>query len=362
MSKKGDEELKQDNEDLKQAITDEVNEEVIAEEIGQPKPINPRDEAMQRIVQEARDDRAHERGEEIEEEIAEEEIAEEEIAEEEIAEEIIVDNNDEKEDTVKETKVEPTSITLKVNGVDVEMSIDEAKAKLQQNVHAQNQMREAAELKKQAQAILDQSAKHSTQSDDSTTQTVDDEALKKAFTAVYDGDIDEATQILSTALRSATRSSESTEAILSTEDVSAIVESTVQKAADQQALKDAFRRFESNDEFQVLRKDPYLMNRVDTATVELQNDAEFMATNPTYDDFFNEAGKRTLDWVKGFAPQPSADTEIKTETSTRVARKQSLSAQPVKRTVRRGPAPSAAPAKTTDDVIRAMKQQRGQSH
>jgi len=351
-------------------VNKEVTAEVSTEEAVQP-PYNPRQIMMDEAIKSAKDIRENERNQykldtgidpdaQMNKEAAERleeleqsgEIIKEIIDESaEILDEEIVDKSSET-DTIQDVKQEePAFLTLNVNGKEVSMTKEEATAKLQQDVHAQNLMREAVEMKNKA-AQPAQPAPHTTPPDDAS-QAVDEEALKKALNGFYDGEPDDLAQFLVQNLKTS-------QPAISTNEVVEIIDKRVAEKADFNDLQTSYQRFMKDDKFKSIAQDDFLLKRLDAATLELKQDAEFMATSPNYDDFFQEAGKRTLAWVAKLTPTPEV---TESEVDERIERKRTLATSPAKRLVRRGPkVETRAAPPSREDIVREMARKRGQSN
>ena len=246
-------------------------------------------------------------------------------------------------------------IQLRVDGKDIEMPVGAAVGALQKNDNADQKLWEAAQTKKRYDDLIAQHEETATLPDASDDNAVDtQEALKDALTKVYDGDVEEAAEVLGRVLRPQTQAVQPV-------DVAAQVAETVAKLDDHKNLKTAYDNFMDNDDFKNITTDPVLLERVNTFTEALQRDPEFMATKPTYADFFKEAGTRTQDWVdsisgttKEQAPQNDVDS--------RLERKRTTPSKPQTRTVRRGPKVTEPSYDSRESIIAKMAQRRGQTN
>ena len=343
-------------------------------------PIDPRAEAMAAVVAQSRDAREESKAELLEqmgmeqdedpmqaETEGEEVLANADVDEGAEIEQIdeTIDNQEENSDNLDIEPETAKSFTLKVNGVEQEMSYDEAQVLLQKQVNADQLARQAAEEKRKYEQLNAQLQADPTPQADAEADAVDtQEALKEALEKVYDGDIDDAAQELSKVLAGGIRPGISkAEQGLTPEQVVEIVNAR----DDHRELQSAYKRFTDNADYKHITSDEALMGRVNTITEDLQKDPEFQKTSPTYDDYFNEAAKRTNDWIAkltGKAPEtPSEKQDEPNIDAERVERKRRTPKPPTARTVRRGPAPDASyPAKSREQVIADLAKARGQTN
>lgn len=311
-------------------------------------PVNPRDIAMQSVVKMAvgvREQQYIDEGMEIPGGGEAEEL---ELPEDlkMLEDEEIVDNPVEIADTPIVSPEAKQVITIKVDGVEKEISLDAAAVIIQKNENADAKLGQANKILNQARQI--QQTHASTPPDDSKRPVVDETALNGALNKLYDGDVAEASKEISKII------SDNRPAPV---DVTSQVATEVARITNHNDLKDSVKRFKSNEDFKQLAKDPKLMQMVDDFTVELRQDQEFMATNPSFDDFLKEAGNKTKAWVSSFAPDVSPTKEI-----TEERRNRKLEKAPAinSRTARRA-APVAKPAATREDNLAGMAKARGQT-
>ncbi len=342
-------------------------------------PLDPRAEAMNRVVQQSAEAR-EESQREFEEQMGfeqdndpmqaetegDEMLADEDKAEGAPVEEI--DKEVDKEEEIPENQdIEPDStqkVKLKVNGVEREYTQEEAEALMQKGANADFLARQAAEAKRTYEEKTAQLEAEPTlpSEEDAEADAVDtQEALKEALEKVYDGDTEDAAEILSKVLSGGVKPNNAEE--LTPEKVVQIV----QQRDDYLALKDSYNRFIDNEDYKHITSDEVLLDRVNTITEDLQKDPEFLKTNPTYDDYFNEAAKRTNDWVEkltGKNPQPPSDKiDEKDRDDERIERKRQTPKPPTSRTQRRGTPPDKTyPAKSREQVISDMAKARGQTN
>ncbi len=242
-------------------------------------------------------------------------------------------------------------LKLKVDGVEKEISVSDAIARLQREDNADHRVWEASETQKKYETLLAQQQKpqQSTPPDDMPDTTVDTtEALKEALAKVYDGDIDDAAEALGKVLKPAAKPV----------NIDDVVDRKIRERDDHRDLKSAYDRFIGDEAFTAITSDPTLMSQVNTFTEDLQKDPEFLATNPTYDDYFKEAGKRVATWLDKISVKSEPDTPIVDE---RLERKRQQQAQPASRTVRRGPRQEEK-VKSNSDIIKDMAARRGQTN
>jgi len=320
----------------------------------------PREEAMERMVANSNDEREKSRQEFIDDQGFDpmDEELEELEEDEELEGEVLKEELDNPEESANNHIIERDGvqyIQLVVNGETKEMPVEAAKMALRKSENADQRLWEADQKKQEYDALIAQHDKSATLPDASDENAVDtQEALKEAFTKVYDGEVDEAAEVLGKVLRP-NRKSEPV-------DVQAEVAKAIAVHDDHKALQSAYDSFISNDDFKVVTSDPVLLERVNAFTEDLQRDPEFLKTKPSYADFFEEAGNRAKVWlekVSGTKLAPSSEKNI----DSRLERKRHTPSQPTSRTVRRGPKPDAkANSKSRADVIREMAEKRGQTN
>ena len=174
--------------------------------------------------------------------------------------------------------------------------------------------------------------------------------LKEMFTKLYDGDIDEAANELTSFLSANSKSN------TKPEELSQTVRNELYQLEDTRNLQSAYGRFESNDQYKFILQDEMLSAKLDNITAELQVDPEFMSKNPTYDDFFEEGGKRTLDWIGTMTnrnvttPQPNQVNALKQRKG------EGIQAMTVRRS-----APSEPKPRTRDEILSEIAAKRGQN-
>ena len=318
-------------------------------------PLNPRDAMMQTVVDNSIDDRnqayidegleppgsASASELELPEELKHLEDVDDDIGKDKKT----VDNDGSSDNTQIVSREGKQFILIKVDGIDKEIPLDEAVTYLQKNENADVKLGQANNLLNQAKTIQQSSA--STPPDDSTDPVVDKSAVKSAFEKLYDGDVEGATDEFAAQLAS----NQSPQV-----DIKSQVAIEVARLTDHNDLKSSFERFSSNEDFKPLVNDPTLMSKVDVFTVELQQDQAFMSTNPSYEEIFSEAGRRTHQWLENIAPTKADDKIIE----SRIDRKRSKPQSVNSRTVRRGPKQESK-APTREDNIAKMAKARGQN-
>lgn len=248
-------------------------------------------------------------------------------------------------------------IRLNVDGQDVEMPVDEAVNKLQTESSATQKFREAARLKKETEDLIAQQQRQPTPPDDLSPPAVDTlKSVNSALNKVYEGEVDEGSQLLTDSIREEVKQALKAQDPIS---IDALVDSRFNANTNFQNLKSSYDLFLESEEFKGITKDKILLERVDTLTEDLQRDPDFMSNNPTYLDIFNEAGRRTLKWVKSLSE--ITQTPQTDEVDIRLKRKRQQPKPPSSRMVRRGPKQEKEPA-TTQDVIKQMAANRGQTN
>lgn len=352
----------------------EAVDEVI-EQADEPKFVDPRAEAMARMVQQSSSERKIAKDEFKDEfgfhpdDSAAKETAQEGVEDteqgdvedaatdtaQENVQDVAVDNGGQTSDNPITSHDGQQFIKLKVNGAEQEMSIADAQAALQKGKNADRMMQEAAQQRKLYEDLIaqQQAQTHSTPPDEQPVVSVNtNEVLKDALTKMYDGEVDEAAEKLGSILQQPQQPQV---------DVGKLVDERIAQQAAHNNLRSAYDKFVSNDEFAGIAGDPVLLQQVDTMTETLQQDPEFQATNPSYEDYFHEAGRRVNAWVDKLTPKTTVADVQDVEAEKRVERKRSTTQQPQSRTVRRSPAPEQKP-KGRHDILADMAAARGQSN
>ena len=246
-------------------------------------------------------------------------------------------------------------IKLTVNGQSKEMPLDAALGALQRNENADQRLWEANQTKQEYDNLIAQHTAEATLPDANSETAVDTrEQLNDALTKVYDGDVEEAADLIANVINRQQPKSQPV-------DVSAQVTDILDKRDRHNNLKAAFARFKSNPDFEILNNDDTLLNQVNTFTEVLQTEPEFLATNPSFDDYFTEAGNRTKNWLEKASGVSLSTASVNND--SRLERKRLTPSQPTSRTVRRGPKPDEKPfAKSRDDIVKDMARGRGQTN
>jgi hypothetical protein len=267
------------------------------------------------------------------------------------------DINQEKVDTHE--KINNTSIVsqggesflkLKVDGVEKQIPIDEAIKILQKSDSADAKLKQAALILKQAEEKR-QSQTFTPPDNVKGTAVESRESLKNALTKLYDGDIDEATEALSSLFSGRSGS-------VSNEELSNLFDSKMHQRDDDKNLQTAYKGFQKNENFNHILQDPTLTSKLDIITAELQQDPEFLATSPSYEDYFTEAGNRVNEWLGTLTNQPNKQKPTENQDSVNSLKKrkgEGLQSM----TVRRG-APTPEKPRTRGDILGEMASRRGQ--
>lgn len=342
--------------------TDEETNEI--EEFDHGTPLDPRAELMNQMVVNSKEEREKSHQEYLEANGLEADedpldADDDEVVEEELEE--VVDKSVENSDNKIVERDGEQYLKLNVNGEEREVPLDEAIANLQKNENADVRTQEVVDLAKQYKDLIAQAEQQQTEftppDDEDAVDT--QEVLNKALNKVYDGDIEDAAAELA-AILGKTPSPQPKDVRPTKQEIAEVVV----ELEDHRTLKQAFKRFQENEEFEAITQDSDLMDRVNSFTEDLQKDPEFLKTNPTYDDYFNEAAKRTDEWVKKISgtsilKKPSQDIDE----DERLTRKRQAKTPPSPRTVRRGRKKDENPfAKSNKDVIRELAKQRGQTN
>lgn len=315
--------------------------------------VNPRDAAMAEIAEQARQSRD-------DDQIASKDLARESGLFDDILDDeddlapVIVDNEDDTDDNPIVDHDGKQFLKLVVNGEDQEMSMDDAIARLQKGENADLQTTLAVEERKILQTKINELqadlAGQSTQPDDTEAKRAEKkQSIKDALQKLYDsGDVDGATELLLDAVADTPEAIDPVTPGMTANEVVDLLD----RRDTVKSVRDAFKAFKGDEQFKAVVDDPDLMVIVDKETERLQNDQEFMATEPSYLDIFEKAGKIVQD---KYLP---AKEEIEDPVLTRKRKQPSAVAS---RTVRRQGAPDLKKPPTTHDTIEAIAKARGQT-
>lgn len=249
-------------------------------------------------------------------------------------------------------------ISTVVNGETVEVPMADAVTKLQKDGNLDH----ATKLANDARNNFDAATKAlgeapqtpSTQPDDKTASVYTREDIESAVDAFYEkGEKGSLVDMLSKLATPAPAQQ------LTTEQVSDLVKNGVAEHDDNIALTSAYDHFTQDERFASIVADQNLLDIVDTETDKLQNDADYMAGKPSYEEIFIKAGENTLAWVDSKIPNAEPSEQL-SEAEQNEERKASMSTPVASMTSRRGVPPEPKP-KTNDQVISDMRKHRGQS-
>ncbi len=340
---------------MSKVVAEEIAGEDEPEAVAIPPVSNPRNSAMDEIAEAARRHRDKEM--EADKLIVAEEPAPAEVEKlgklEEPAEVENVDISPEPANNLIIERDGQQFIQLNVNGQSQELSLEEARSKLQQGENANLQTKLAVEKQQAADLVkADYEARlanDSTQPDDNSASQAETKLrVKDALQKLYDeGDVEGSADIIVEALQ---RTPAQPVQSISEADVDTIID----RRENRKALGDAFKQFTADERFTSLVGDEDLMSLVDKKTARLQNDAEFMGTSPSYFDIFTKAGEQVLNQ---FSATPRGESE---KPDTVMERKRKQPAAVTSRTARRT-APEPVKPKTTNDVIAEIAKSRGQT-
>ncbi|MCF1431343.1 MAG: hypothetical protein LPD71_00105 [Shewanella sp.] len=221
--------------------------------------------------------------------------------------------------TDSEESTPDETLTVKVDGIEKQIPIDQARAIIQKNMAADKRLHEAA-IKKQElenrERQLNEKEQYQRQNPPFKVDPVDPnvkDKLQSAIDAVYDGETDDAVEALAEVFSGRNQA---------TPDVSAIsntVTDNVIKALQQKSFEDEVAK--GNQQFQKdfpdIAGDHYLYQVANERTHEMM--IEHPDWSPTR--IINEAGRITRDWVKQVSGNPSGNGSTAT-TSRREQKKQ----------------------------------------
>ena len=319
--------------------------------------LNPRAEAMKNLVDRSDEDRETENQEFMDDNNLNPMDAEEELEEiEELGTEETVDKPDELEDTEIIEREGKKFLKLKVDGNDLEMPVDAAVSRLQQDENANHRIWEADQIKQKYEALIAQHQEETTREDVSSEDAADtQERLNDVLTKVYDGEVAEAAEELS-AIIASSKAPRPVEV-----NIDEKVDARLAARDNYNSLKSAYNAFMADEDFKAVTNDQVLLDRVNTFTEDLQKDSEYMSTNPSYEEMFAKAGNKVKDWLSTVSGTSLGKPSE--EVNSRLERKRSTPSKPTARTVRRGVPEEKSPyATSTSDVIRSMAEKRGQTN
>lgn len=247
-----------------------------------------------------------------------------------------------------ESSTEPEVLTVKVDGIEQQIPIDQARATIQKNMAADKRLNDAALMQQQLQQWEQRLAEKEQQLQQAPPPSMEGDTqvkLQAAVDALYDGDTDDAVKALSEVIGGRTT------ATLNPDEIS-------QKATEQVMQTLAKREFDAErdrgvdlfkSEYADIASDPHLWNMTDQKTVELMT--QHPEWSPT--QIINEAGRQTRQWVQQLSGQPT--------TPNRAERKSQLQSLPrsTGSVAYQPPAQNTGPS-TPQQVIADMKQARGQ--
>lgn len=240
---------------------------------------------------------------------------------------------------------EAETIKVKVDGIEQEIPIDQARATLQKNMAADKRLNDAVLKQRELQQWEQRLQQQEQQLQPPVTPPNTTEKLQVAVDALYDGDTEDAVKALSEVIGR-------NGATLNPEQIS-------QQASEQVMQTLAKRQFDSDvaeantqfhQEFADIASDPTLLNIADQKTIELMS----LHADWTPSQITTEAGRQTREWVQGLTGQRSP--------TTRAERKQNLQSMPRSSgsVAYQPPAKNDGP-KSPQEVIAAMRQSRGQA-
>jgi hypothetical protein len=243
-------------------------------------------------------------------------------------------------------------IQLNVNGVLKEVPVADAVIQLQKEGNADYQTQLAVEERKTLTAevarLQAEAAAPSTQPDDVEAAKAERKgSVRAALQKLYeDGDVDGSADIIADLI-------EGKQAVpAETIDDTRVVQIMDQREK-RRDLGDAYNRFKSEDRFKSVIDDPDMMMILDKTTQRLQEDPQYMASNPSYHDIFTKAGEVVLEKFNPSQVPSDPVDEI-------LEGKRAAPAAVASRTARRT-APVPEKPKTTASIIGDIAKARGQS-
>ena len=252
------------------------------------------------------------------------------------------------ESNASEPNTEPEALTVKVDGIEQQIPIDQARATIQKNMAADKRLNDAALKQQQLQEWEQRLAVREQQLQQAPPPSMEGDIqvkLQAAVDALYDGDTDDAVKALSEVIGGRTS------ATLNPDEISKkATEQVMQTLAKREFNAERDRGVEQfKSDYADIASDPHLWDMTDLKTVELMT--QHPEWSPT--QIINEAGRQTRQWVQqlsGQSPTPNR-AERKSQLQTLPRSTGSVAYQP--------PARNTEPS-TPQQVIADMKQARGQ--
>lgn len=250
----------------------------------------------------------------------------------------------------------PGSLAVKVDGIEQSIPIDEARAIIQKNMAADKRLQEAA-LKQRQLSEWEQQLQERAQSVQQSQQlpnqgAITDELKDKAQEVVdrlYDGDTDDAVEALTDILASGRSTATPDAEQLSSKAAEKALQTMQQREFDAEVETS---RQQFKQDFADIADDPYLYDMADKHTITLMQ--QHPDWKPT--QVINEAGRLTREWVTTIrsngAGQPTSRSQRKEQL---VGMPRSQSSQSYQ------PPPKDNYPKSPEEVIAEMRAARGQA-
>jgi hypothetical protein len=253
---------------------------------------------------------------------------------------------------------EPESLTVKVDGVEQQLPIDEAKAVIQKNLAADKRLNEASLKQQQLQQWeqnLIQREKQQIQAppvDPVETHGDEGELKERVQTAVdklYDGDTDEAVEALTGIIGGRNQATPINTNAIVAQAKEAVLQEQRQREFNQEV---STARNQFNTEFKELAEDPELMDFADQKTISLMKEHPDWA--PT--QVIMEAGRHTQEWVNKIRGNGDSGQ------ASRMERKANLKPMPRSNSsLNYQIKPPKEEKMTTGQVLSQMREARGQA-
>lgn len=304
-----------------------------AQEKTEERPLSPREEAMNRIIE------MQEQATEEEEQATEEEVQALEAQEPPAKPE--------------PQSAEPGTLTVKVDGIETEIPIEQAKSVIQKNLAADKRLNDAALKQKQLndweqQLVQREQALQSPPVAPVETPPGDTkELIQTAVDKLYDGNTDEAVDALGKLIEGRGNTTPVNPEQIVQQAVSEMTQQA-RKQEYQKELTQGQQKFAT--EFNDIASDPILFNVADDLTLQLI--PQHPDWTPT--QVIMEAGRQTREWankLRGNSNGTSRRAERKAQLQSLPRSNGSMAYQP--------PKPDNEP-QTPTDIINQMKEQRGQ--
>ncbi len=261
-------------------------------------------------------------------------------------------NQEEQQPEAPATEPDSNTLTLKVDGDEKEITLEQAKAELQKNQAADKRLTEASRKQQQLaqweQNLLQREQSLQQKPTDTTASTDLKETIQTAVDSLYDGETDEAVEALAKVLQPQAPSIDPQQiSQQATQQVMAQLKEDQFETERQQGNQ------QFNEKYQDITSDPQLYKMANDKTIDL------MQAHPDWSptQIIDEAGRQTREWVHSLKGSGSNNSY-----QARMQRKSNLTSLPRSQGSVAYQQPKAKNGPTTPkQVIADMRQARGQA-